>query len=152
MNKFYYKYNIHNFKFTIAQIDDCITTITLDALTLDYEYQETELIKKTKQELTEYFNKEREHFDIKIKLTGSAFQNKVWTKMLEIPYGETISYKDLAVKLSNKNYARAVGNACHKNKLLILVPCHRVIGKKDIGGFYYDINIKKEFLKIEEIN
>ena len=56
MNKFYYKYNIHNFKFTIAQIDDCITTITLDDLTLDYECQETKLIKKTKQELTGYGN------------------------------------------------------------------------------------------------
>jgi len=81
----------------------------------------------TKQ-LSEYFSGERKMFSVPIDFNGTAFQEKVWSKLLEIPYGETISYKALASNIGNEKACRAVGMANNKNPLPILIPCHRVIG------------------------
>jgi methylated-DNA-[protein]-cysteine S-methyltransferase len=79
-------------------------------------------------QLNEYFKFERKEFSLKLDFQGTAFQNKTWKKMQEIPYGKTISYLELAELVRNKENVRAIGSANSKNKLLIVIPCHRIIG------------------------
>lgn len=97
-----------------------------------------------------YFQGKLKTFDLPIKFEGTEFQNKVWRALCAIPYGETWSYQDIAIKIGNKNSCRAVGGANNKNPLGIIVPCHRVIGKKgDLVGYAKGVNIKKRLLELE---
>jgi methylated-DNA-[protein]-cysteine S-methyltransferase len=80
-------------------------------------------------ELDEYFFAGRKFFTVELDLHGTEFQKKVWSELLTIPYGTTISYQGLAIRLGNIKSIRAVGLANGQNPLAILVPCHRVIGK-----------------------
>ena len=91
-----------------------------------YEYiqEETALIKEAARQLNEYFNGERKVFDLPLDLTGTSFQTKVWQELLKIPYGETKSYKDVAIAINNPKACRAVGMANNKNRIMIVVPCH----------------------------
>lgn len=115
--------------------------------------KETLLIRKTKLELMEYFSGKRKIFDIPIKLDGTDFQIKVWKELLKLPYGTTCSYLDIAKKIGNPNGARAVGMANNKNKIQIIIPCHRVIGSdKKLIGYAGGIKIKEKLLKLEKDN
>lgn len=80
------------------------------------------------RQLDEYFNGKRKTFEIKIHFQGTDFQNKVWNELTKISYGDVVTYKHLSKRIGNKNAVRAVGNANGKNKINIIVPCHRVIG------------------------
>jgi len=80
------------------------------------------------KQLDEYFNRKRKTFSLKINLIGTEFQKKVWNELLIIPFGKTVSYKDVAVGIGNHKTVRAVGNANNKNNISIIIPCHRVIG------------------------
>lgn len=113
--------------------------------------KETKLTKKVIEQLMEYFSKKRTTFDIPIDPIGTTFQKKVWNKLLEIPYGKTISYKELAVMVKNKDYSRAVGMANNKNPLPIIIPCHRVIGSNnELVGYAAGLEIKEKLLEIEK--
>jgi methylated-DNA-[protein]-cysteine S-methyltransferase len=89
----------------------------------------TTVIQTCIYELDEYFAGGRKFFDVKIELHGSLFQQNVWNKLLEIPYGTTTYYADIATKIGDINSVRAVGLANGQNPIAIIVPCHRVIGK-----------------------
>lgn len=111
---------------------------------------ETDFIKDIKFQLDEYFSGKRTIFNIKINPTGTDFQKLVWKELQNIPYGKTKSYSEVAISCNNKNAQRAVGSACNKNPIMIIVPCHRVIAKnKRLGGFAYGNKIKLKLLKIE---
>ena len=115
--------------------------------------KETLLIKKTKKELMEYFDGKRKIFDIPIKLNGTDFQVKVWKELLKVPYGKTCTYLDIAKKIENPNASRAVGMANNKNKIQIIIPCHRVIGSnKKLIGYAGGIKVKEKLLKLEKYN
>lgn len=110
----------------------------------------SELLIKTKQELEEYFSLKRTRFDIPIKFTGSTFQLKVWKILLTVPYGRTLTYGEVANLIGNPKASRAVGMACNKNPLMIVVPCHRIIGKnKKMVGYAYGTLIKQKLLNLE---
>lgn len=79
-------------------------------------------------QLNEYFEGNRTNFDFKLNPKGTAFQQKVWQELFKIPYGRTISYQELSIKLGDVKAIRAVANANGKNPLWIVIPCHRVIG------------------------
>lgn len=112
--------------------------------------KETSLIKNTKQQLDEYFAGKRKKFDIPIKLEGTDFQIKVWKELLKIPYGETCSYLDIAKRIGNPKASRAVGMANNKNKIIIIVPCHRVIGSnKKLVGYACGLDVKEKLLELE---
>lgn len=81
------------------------------------------------KQLNEYFEGTRKEFNLKLLLNGTKFQEQVWRKLIEIPYGETASYGSLAQSLLNPKAVRAVGGANHNNKISIIIPCHRVIAK-----------------------
>ena len=89
--------------------------------------------------------------NIKINPTGTDFQKRVWKELQKIPYGEIKNYSNIAEIIGNKNAQRAVGNACNKNPIIIIIPCHRVTSKSGkIGGFAYGNTIKEQLLKIEK--
>lgn len=113
----------------------------------------SELSDKTVLQLEEYFDGRRKEFDIPIKLRGTEFQKKVWNELLKIPYGATVSYKDIAIKIGNPKACRAVGMANHNNPILIIVPCHRVINEnKKLGGYALGLDLKKKLLELEKEN
>jgi methylated-DNA-[protein]-cysteine S-methyltransferase len=84
-------------------------------------------------ELLSYFQNSQHHFQLPIELSGTVFQKKVWQALWEIPPGTTVSYGELAKQL--KTSSRAIGNACRRNPIPIVVPCHRIVAKASIGGF-----------------
>jgi O-6-methylguanine DNA methyltransferase len=103
-----------------------------------------------KRQLQEYFTGKRRQFDVECVFAGTPFQELVWRSLLSIPYGESISYSQLAKKISHPESSRAVGNALGVNPLAIIVPCHRVILKDGaLGGYSGGLERKKYLLELE---
>ena len=98
----------------------------------------------------QYFKGERRSFDLPLKQSGTPFQEKVWSELEKIPYGETISYKELAIRVGSERASRAVGSANGKNNICIIVPCHRVIESGGgLGGYAYGVEVKKKLVEME---
>ena len=113
--------------------------------------QETALIKEAHRQLSEYLKGERKMFDLPLQMKGTDFQQRVWNALLEIPYGETRSYKQIAEAIGNPKAVRAVGMANNRNPLLIVVPCHRVIGADGkLVGYGAGIEKKEFLLRLEK--
>ena len=109
-----------------------------------------ELLEQTKKQLKEYFAGKRKTFDLPLEAEGTEFQKRVWTALRTIPYGETRSYKDIAIQIGDENACRAVGMANNKNPLAILVPCHRVVGSDGtMVGYAGGLDIKETLLALE---
>jgi methylated-DNA-[protein]-cysteine S-methyltransferase len=103
------------------------------------------------RQLTEYFAGRRRYFDLPLRQEGSPFQQKVWAELRKIPYGERISYKELAERAGNSRACRAAGSANGKNRHFIIVPCHRVVRSDGSpGGFAYGQEVKKFLLEMEK--
>lgn len=112
---------------------------------------ESTIISEAIIQLNEYFKGIRKVFDLKCEATGTNFQKKVWDELIKIPFGETLSYKELAIKVGNEKARRAVGNANGKNAISIIVPCHRVIGSdKSLTGYAGGISRKQWLLSHEK--
>lgn len=113
---------------------------------------ETELSKRTQEQLAQYFAGKRKTFELPVFYRGTPFRQRVWNALCTIPYGQTRSYQDIAKLIDNPKAVRAVGQANHDNPLLILVPCHRVIRKNgDIHGYACGDAVKEFLLKLEGI-
>lgn len=108
------------------------------------------VLRRAVQQLEEYFAGRRTEFDLPLKVSGTEFQRAVWQQLQKIPYGETRSYGQIAAVIGNPGAARAVGNACNKNKFLIVIPCHRVCAAQNIGGFALDLELKRQLLLLEK--
>lgn len=108
------------------------------------------LLAEAAHQLEEYFAGDRTRFDLPLAAEGTDFQRTVWEQLRAIPYGETRTYGQIAAALGKPRAARAVGNACNKNNILIVIPCHRVCGKGNPGGFALDMRIKEALLKLEK--
>ncbi len=103
----------------------------------------------TKQ-LESYFQGKLKNFDVNIELNGTFFQNRVWKELQSIPYGKFISYSELAIKLGNESHTRAVATCNARNKILIIIPCHRVIGKDGkLTGYSGGLDRKRWLLNHE---
>ena len=97
-----------------------------------------------------YFNGERTVFTFSYEMRGTEFQKKVWQALCEIPYGQTRSYKQIAIAIGNEKASRAVGMANNKNPLAIVVPCHRVIGANGkLVGYAGGVSLKERLLQLE---
>lgn len=108
------------------------------------------LLKRCLEEIDEYFKGRRKEFSINLQLPGTDFQKKVWKELTKIPFGETVSYTDIAAAVGNKKAVRAVGYANAKNKISILIPCHRVIGRHgNLTGYGGGLWRKEWLLKHE---
>ena len=110
------------------------------------------IARETYKQFKEYFKGTRTEFDLRIHLEGTEFQKKVWNELLNIPYGQIDTYKCIAEKIGNIKASRAVGNANNKNKLLIIVPCHRVIASSGkLNGYREGIDKKEWLLNHEKL-
>ncbi|MBP8005756.1 MAG: methylated-DNA--[protein]-cysteine S-methyltransferase [Acinetobacter sp.] len=109
------------------------------------------MLLKAKQQLQQYFAGQRQQFDLPLDFQGTDFQQQVWQALLTIPYGETRSYKDIALQVGNEKAVRAVGAANGKNPISIIAPCHRVIGSGGaLVGFAGGLDKKQILLNLEQ--
>lgn len=112
---------------------------------------QSELAQDVIKQLEEYFDGERRIFEIPIAPKGTEFQQKVWRALTDIPYGETRTYGEIAQQTGNPRACRAVGNANNKNPIMIVIPCHRVIGSNgDLTGYACGLDIKKYLIDLEK--
>jgi methylated-DNA-[protein]-cysteine S-methyltransferase len=106
---------------------------------------------EAREELAQYFAGERTSFDLPMQLDGSVFQRTVWHALTEIPYGQTISYGELARRIDRPDLARAVGTANGQNPIAVVVPCHRVIGSDGkLVGYGGGLENKRLLLDLEQ--
>jgi methylated-DNA-[protein]-cysteine S-methyltransferase len=151
-NFFFYDTDIG--KITIAEEDGYITHVLFGHENLpDSRVNETALLKDAHKQISEYLKGERRSFDLPLSPSGTEFQQRVWKALTGIPYGETVTYEDLARKVGNEKACRAVGMANNRNPISLIIPCHRVIGKNGkLTGYGGGLGIKEYLLKLERGN
>lgn len=112
--------------------------------------EDQRIFEQVHRQLDEYFARTRQRFELPLAPRGSAFQQRAWQALLEIPYGHTCSYKEQAQKLGQASASRAVGTANAKNPIPIVIPCHRVIGSDgSLTGYAGGLRIKQKLLELE---
>lgn len=142
-------------RITILQNGETITHLHIGeapVLPADARQQNTPLLQEACRQLSEYFAKTRQTFDLPLNPAGTAFQKKVWSALCTIPYGQTRTYKDIAIAIGCPKGFRAVGLANNKNPIAILIPCHRVIGASGkLVGYAGGLHLKKFLLELEGV-
>lgn len=138
-------------KISITEENSMITNLCFgDNLPKDSNLFESDLIKKAYSQLEAYFKGQLKDFSLPLNPHGTEFMKKVWKQLLNIPYGQTASYKDIATLVGNPKASRAVGMANNKNPIGIIIPCHRVIGANGkLVGYAGGLNIKQKLLDLE---
>ena len=150
MKKIFY-YDTYAGRIGIAEEDGAITHLIFSER--DWTVEETDLIKETKRQLDEYFAGKRKEFDIPTRLEGTEFQKRVWEELRKIPYGKTVTYKDIAEAVGCPKGFRAVGLANTRNPISIIYPCHRVIGSNgSLTGYGGGLDVKEKLLELERGN
>jgi methylated-DNA-[protein]-cysteine S-methyltransferase len=150
-NVFFYNFSLC--ALGIAEEDGAISEIFFakEKNHADLIRAETPLIKRAAAQFDEYFEGKRKKFDLPLALHGTEFQVKVWKALQKIPYGKTASYADIAAEIGNPSACRAVGMANNRNPIVIVVPCHRVIGKDGgLTGYGGGLDLKKKLLDLEK--
>ena len=145
-----YSYETALSSVTFVEEDGALLAITTQH-TYEGERLETPLLREAYKQLSEYLIGKRQNFDLPLNPRGTVFQQQVWEALSDIPYGETRSYKQIAEAIGNPKAVRAVGMANNRNPLLIVVPCHRVIGANGkLVGYGAGIEKKEFLLKLEK--
>ena len=135
----------------IVESDKGISEISFSSETKDIIVEKTKGIQKAMMQLEEYFRGQRKEFSLPLDIQGTPFQIQTWKALLTIPYGTTWTYKQLAKAIGNEKASRAVGNANNKNKIAIIIPCHRVIGTNGkLVGYAGGLLVKQHLLDIEK--
>ncbi|MFX3674296.1 MAG: methylated-DNA--[protein]-cysteine S-methyltransferase [Paenisporosarcina sp.] len=118
---------------------------------LNLNRRDNKVMTEAVKQIDEYFNSERTTFSLPLSKQGTVFQQSVWEQLHGIPFGETISYQELAIRIGKPGASRAVGQANRRNPLPIVVPCHRVIGKdRSLKGYAGSLTSLKELLLLHE--
>lgn len=146
------KYAFYDFEFGMLKIGYTDTAIIsfyrVDQI--DGDNENSALSDQTFEQVCEYLKGERLVFDFPYELRGTEFQQKVWDALCQIPYGETRTYKDVATMVGNPKASRAVGMANNRNPLMIVVPCHRVVGSSGkLVGYAGGLGMKESLLELE---
>ena len=137
----------------IRDNNNAITEVFYSKYKINDHLKETPLIRECFNQLKEYFQGTRREFTIPIEAEGSEFQKKVWKALLDIPYGQTRTYKEIAIAIGNEKACRAVGMANNRNPISIIIPCYRVIGANGkLVGYGGGLDIKEKLLNIEKID
>lgn len=111
-----------------------------------------QVLKIALKQIEEYFQGKRKIFDLNLKTEGTEFQKMVWNSLIEVPYGDTSCYGDIAAAIGNSKASRAVGGANNKNKIAIIIPCHRIVGADGSLTGYAGGLWRKEWLLQHEKN
>lgn len=136
-------------KMTLIEVDGSIEEILFDE-DIIANGKESTILKHASKELLEYFEGKRFKFTFPINVHGTPFQEKVWKALMEIPYGETATYGQIAAMAGNPKASRAVGMANHNNRLPIVIPCHRIIGSNGkLVGYALGLSKKEYLLQME---
>lgn len=115
--------------------------------------RETPVLRETKRQLDAYFAGRLREFDVPVHLAGTPFRLRVWEELRKIPYGQVISYTELARRIGQPNAVRAVGGANHHNPIAIIVPCHRVIAADgSLCGYGGGLDLKRALLELEGVD
>lgn len=134
-------------KIAVSEENGAVISVKLLAENDFPEGEESGVLSEAKQQLLEYFSGERTEFDIPYSFSGTDFQKAVWNELAKIPFGSTKTYGEIALAAGNPKAARAVGSACNKNPLPLIIPCHRVIGSGGkLTGFACGTEIKMKLL------
>lgn len=146
------KYAFYDFEFGILKIGYTDTAIIflkkVDQIDADNEH--SELSDLAFEQVRQYLKGYRRTFDFPYELHGTEFQKKVWNALCQIPYGETRTYKEIASVVGNPKASRAVGMANNKNPLMVMVPCHRIVGTDgNLIGYAGGLDMKKALLELE---
>ena len=135
----------------LKEEDGYLVGLQLDPSKTPSDHAPSPLLKEAAMQLKEYFEGTRTTFHLPFKAEGTVFQKKVWTALQDIPYGQTRSYGDIAKAIGQPKASRAVGGANNKNPIMIIVPCHRVIGANGaLVGFGGGIEVKQYLLDLEK--
>ena len=119
----------------------------------EFKEETSDVIEKAEKQLDEYFGRKRKVFDLPLLFVGTDFQKTVWNELLKIPFGQTISYAEIARKIGMPKAVRAVANANGANSISIFVPCHRVIGSNhSLTGYGGGLEAKRSLLKLESVS
>jgi methylated-DNA-[protein]-cysteine S-methyltransferase len=147
---YFYKFDIG--KIGIAENSGRITNLyfTSEGMPQDIQIYETPILKEAGQQLKMYLEGRLKKITVPLEPNGTTFMKQVWSSLCEIPYGTTVSYKDVAINIGKPNVARAVGLANNRNPIPIFIPCHRVIGANGtLTGYSGGIELKKKLLEME---
>ena len=152
--KYSYLYKYKNYTFTLITDENSLLELRLKAEKCSETGNEINpFMKKVIQQLDEYFCGRRKVFELPLSPQGTEFQTKVWKDLSSIPYGKTITYKQLAELSGNPRASRAVGMANNKNPIAIIIPCHRVIGSNgNLTGYAGGLDLKRELIELEKSN
>ena len=146
-NKFYYKSPIGVLEIELK--NDIVLGLKV-VESCDNVSEVTGYFAQVAKQLDEYSAGKRTKFELNILPKGTEFQKKVWAELLKIPYGKTKSYQEIAEAIGKPSAQRAVGSACNKNPILLIIPCHRVVSKTGkLTGFACGIDRKEQLLKLE---
>lgn len=122
-------------------------------LEAEFTEQDDEVLREARRQLDEYLKGKRTVFDIPVLMVGTDFQKEVWKALMQVPYGKTATYSELAEKINAKESVRAVAGANGANAIAIIIPCHRIIGSNgDLTGYGGGIAVKKRLLNMEKKN
>lgn len=131
----YFIYRTPMGRLSLASNGQAITRVAYGPMPLEGQQRATELTNRASSQILEYLSGKRRTFDVPVQLQGTEFQKAVWAEIAKIPYGEVRTYAQLAQALGKPKALQAVGQACGKNPVPILVPCHRVVGTGKLGGY-----------------
>lgn len=138
----------------VSYTDTGVTEISFQNKQAVPQKVSSQFAKKIEKQVSRYLTGSSSHLDLPVdwnNLKGTDFQKRVWKKMVKIPYGKVKTYGDLAKSLKSPGAARAVGTACAKNPVLLIIPCHRVVGVNGLGGFSGGgLGVKRKLLDLEK--
>ena len=135
----------------LAEEDGCIVRISSEQAPIGDVLGDGPLLEQAITEVTEYLAGKRQEFSVPVKAKGTPFQEKVWAALMQIPFGETRSYGEIAKMVGSPKGARAVGMACNRNPVLLMIPCHRVVGSNGrLVGFACGLPMKEKLLTLEK--
>lgn len=146
-------YNTPIGKISFSEDGQAITSVDFipEEENIDTAAEETKLLSDAYSQLMEYLKGERKEFTLPLNPSGTPFQKKVWEVLRSIPYGQTLSYKEVAIKAGNPKACRAVGMANNRNPIPIIIPCHRVIGSDgSLVGYGGGLSTKVKLLTLED--
>ena len=148
----YFAYETAFGKILVVSDGSAITALYVKDMAIPNGRNEADaLTDRVAEQLEEYFSGKRKEFDIPLHPQGTDFQRSVWKELQRIPYGETISYKQMAINIGNPKACRAVGLANNKNPISIIIPCHRVIGSNGaLVGYGGGLDMKRKLLDLEK--
>lgn len=150
---YFTKYKINSYELLLTASDDYLLSVEFIQTknTFNMICTQNSVLSSAIQQLDEYFAGRRQTFHLPLQLHGTAFKQNVWHELINIPYGSTATYKDLAERIGKPKAFRAVGNACNKNPFPIIIPCHRVIGSSgSMTGYAGGIEFKRFLLNLEQ--